>query len=78
MLLWRSIFQVNINAWGQDMSSNKLPIDIDAELRELGVLSDDLGEDLTLDTRAKLYSKKEREADRYAMPVLDENGEPNF
>jgi hypothetical protein len=55
------------------MSRNKLPIDIDAQLRELGVLPSDHFEDDLEELRPSISDKK-----HYNMPIFDENGEPDF
>ena len=62
-----------VNAWRNKMSRNKLPIDIDAQLRELGVLPSDHFEDDLEELRPSISDKK-----HYNMPVFDEDGEPDF
>lgn len=56
-----------------------LPPSLERQLDEMGVFSDDLEDDETLNITPR-KGKKEREKDRYAMPEIefDENGEPNF
>lgn len=52
--------------------NNKLPIDIDAQLRELGILPSDHFEDDLEDVRLNLTTSK------YNTPNFDEDGEPDF
>ena len=51
---------------------NTLPINIDRELQELGVLPASTLDDDMDDVRQKLT------ASRYNTPIFDENGEPDF
>lgn len=68
VLLCRSI----ASGWSKKMNS-KLPIDVDSQLRELGVLPSDHFDDDLEELRPSISNKRS-----YIMPDLDENGEPDF
>lgn len=55
------------------MGKNKLPIDVDSQLRELGVLPSDHFDDDLEELRPSISNKRS-----YVMPDFDENGEPDF
>ena len=60
-------------SWRSEMGKSKLPIDVDSQLRELGVLPSDQFDDDLEELRPSISNKRS-----YIMPDLDENGEPDF
>ena len=60
------------------MGKNKLPIDIDSQLRDLGVLrSDHFDEIDAADLHQNMAGKRSFSVD-YNTPLFDEDGEPDF
>lgn len=74
VLLCRSI----ANVWRSEMGKNKLPIDIDSQLRELGVLPPDYFDEIDAsDLHRDMAGKRSFSVD-YNTPLFDEDGEPDF
>mgnify|MGYP001042554477 FL=1 len=60
------------------MSRNKLPIDIDTQLRDLGVLpASEFDEIDAADLHQNMAGKRSFSVD-YNTPLFDEDGEPDF
>ena len=66
------------NVWSSEMGKNKLPIDIDSQLRELGVLPPDYFDEIDAsDLHRDMAGKRSFSVD-YNTPLFDEDGEPDF
>lgn len=57
--------------------SGRLPVDVDRELRELGILPQTNLEDDVAELRETMGGKRSFSVD-YNTPLFDEDGEPEF